>query len=280
MKSRRLARIVIALDPSAPSYTVQRLVKELAAGERYELLGVFIEDSRVLEHARSSLATEVILSGTSRALTVSTLERQIRVSSEHVRRQFETIARELGLPHHFRSRRGEVIEQIEQTARNSELLVVSLAPQAVGSRSWWGAAIYELAGSQLPAILFVRDREPAEGRPVLMLADAGEDVHHTFRHARRLARALDSPLTVAVVSDDPETQRQVDSLLVPPEANWTVVGLRERNSSAIADFARSQRAGAVVLTADDPTRDVDQVRELLRTTRCALMLVNPHSAET
>ena len=125
---KRGARIVIALDAAAQHATALDIVRCMISETFPELLGLFVEDVRLLEHAHSRLAREVVLSGAERPLELGALSRQLRAQSEQVRRSFEAAAATLGLPHTFQVARGEFLAALANRAAEAEALVVSLAP--------------------------------------------------------------------------------------------------------------------------------------------------------
>ncbi|MCW8196746.1 hypothetical protein F6455_18290 [Proteobacteria bacterium 005FR1] len=223
------------------------------------------------------MAREVVFSGGFRRLETLALERQMRGSMLRARRQFEALARSIGVPHQFLSTRGDLVAELERAAAQSELLIVDMPPRQIGSRAWWGSTIHELAHSQLPAILFLRDGEPEDHRPVIMIVQSEEDLPRTSTQARRLARALGSRVLAAITSDNvTETQSIFARLVSGPSsiASLKLFHLARCDAESIAQFARRQHASAIVLPADHPATDADLVRELLRKTGCALLLVN------
>jgi hypothetical protein len=277
VRARTRSRIVVALDAAASGKALQKILRQLTGEAPLELRGVFVEDTRIIAHAQSSLAREVVFSGGFRRLETLTLERQMRGSLVGVRRQFEALAQSLGLPHEFSIARGDVVAELERAAAEAELLIVNMAPQQIGSRVWWGSTIHELAHSKLPAILFVRDGEPEDQRPVIMVVQSQDDLQRTYLQAGRLARALGSTVLAMIVSESAAEADSISAQLLHREVSETpskLFHLRRRDAEAIAQFARSQHAAAIVLPADHPGTDADLVRHLLRKTRCALLLVN------
>jgi hypothetical protein len=270
--ARGQSRIVIALDPAAQADADVRLLESVVAGRAHQLVGLFIEDTRMLACAQSALAREVAWSGSYRRLEPAALERQIRTCAVNVRQRFEAIAQRLGSSYEFQIARGDVIVEIERLAREADVLVVSVSRGLVGSRAWFGTAIHELARSRVPAALFIPTWPSAAARPVLVLLEGEAEIASALQPAARLARALGAPLIVAVSGECAVEVRDLRPVLgeLMVEARSVVVPGR----TGLAQAANYYQAAAVVLTARDVSADIELVRDMLRTTRSALMLVS------
>jgi hypothetical protein len=208
-------RVVVALDPEAPSEVALEIARHLSQGAASELLGLFVEDARLLAHAGSALAREIVLTGTERPLERTALERQIRAQAEEQRRRFESAAARLGLRHAFQVARGEWLAELVREATDAEGLVVSVA-RAAALRGASAGAMRELARAPLRNVLFAREGWSTGRRIVTLLSQIERDVA-SLEAAARFARATRSPLTVlaAAASRDAELERCVAEVLEP-----------------------------------------------------------------
>jgi hypothetical protein len=271
------SRIVVALDPSGPSEVTLEIARHIPSGLATELLGLFVEDIRLFEHARSRLAREVVLSGRARPLDVATLERQIRAQAAKVRARFEAAAAKLGLPHAFQITRGEVIAELLREAAQADALVVSLAAGATRQQAWWSAALRELAEAPLKAVLFARDGG-STGSGIVTVTARAEGLTTTLETAARLAKHGRAPLTILVTGSALEHWESVSTDL-PLALRALGVELQALSrvttptAEAIADVARRLSARLVVLPAREAGADVDLIGELLRRLRSSLLLV-------
>jgi hypothetical protein len=188
-------RIVIALDPEAQNDLAFDIVRHLSESASSELLGLFVEDARLLAHASSRLAREVVLSGHERPLERPALERQIRAQAEEQRRRFESAAVRLGLRHAFHVARGEWLAELVREATDADALVVMLASRAAALRGPSVAALRELARAPLRNVLFAREGWATRTRIVTVLTRLDREAA-SLQTAIRLARASRSPLTV------------------------------------------------------------------------------------
>ncbi len=120
--------VVIALDASAPSDFAIELAGSLAGTAAPELLGLYVENTLLLEHAGSRQAREILLTGAERMLDRQALERQLRSQAERARARFEAASARLGLLHRFEIARGDVFAEPIRRATAARALVLGLGP--------------------------------------------------------------------------------------------------------------------------------------------------------
>lgn len=271
-------RVVIALDPIAPEAAALDLaiLQDMLREGIEELVGMFMEDTRLLAHARSRLATEVVLTGAARPLDARSLERQLRAKAAEARRRFESTALQLGLPHAFRVTRGEPLTELSSVAAAARALVIAVAGEAAGARTWAGAALHELARLDVPALLFAREGWQ-RGRSVVAVIEDPAQVAGTLANARRLARAAGVPLKV-YLGGAALTRRQELSDVLTSQADETAA-VSVQSLPAQADPSAAVRAlladqpRMVVLAAPAGDVNVDLLKELLRRTSAAVLVL-------
>lgn len=269
--------ILVALDPAAPGSTSLDLLRDVAiAGDR-TLLGLFIEDTELLAHAQSRLATEVVLSGTARPLDFTRLEGQLNAQSLAIRRIIEREAARLGLPHAFRTLRGQLVGELAIAAANADMLVIELARLATGAPSIWISQLEQLCLADLPNVLYAREGWSAGGT-VLAVIDEAADVETSGRAAASLARAGNSSLTVLLGERSRSHEAEIEAALRRHSRDAMVRVERFRvgglGAHALAYFAQAGNARALVAPAHVTRTDAGLVRELLRLTRCSIMVAS------
>src|SRR5690606_10436723 len=114
------SRIVVALDPAGGAEAAVEIAALVSSGTA-EVVGLLVEDVRVLEHARSPLAREIVPSGRDRSLDRNLLERQFRARSAAVRARFEDAAARLGLRHAFHVARGDPLAEVARGAAGADV---------------------------------------------------------------------------------------------------------------------------------------------------------------
>lgn len=99
----KLRRIIVGFDAGACRPETLHAIAALAAETRAELLGLFIEDTALLELARLPFAAEVgYPSAARRALDVATLERALRARAEALRSALASALESSTVPWSFR----------------------------------------------------------------------------------------------------------------------------------------------------------------------------------
>jgi hypothetical protein len=273
------SRIVIALDPAAP-YTsgadlLQRWIRASTVDLHAEIVGLFVEDTRLLSHARSSLAREVEFSGKERALDLSALERQLRVSSNAVRKLFESVVQSLAGPRSFRVMRGDVVTEIEREAADSQALIVSVAKTPLGARPWWGADVHRLACSSCRTIVFVRDTLPASDAAVVASLTRRADVDSVVPVAMSVARAEHRPVLTVIAAHDADSAQQIRAHaleVLPVQPSPRIITVSDTTAAMLRRAIGTREDSTLVMTTRGLDSEAELVRELLATTSWDLIL--------
>jgi hypothetical protein len=273
MNAPAMSRIVVALDPAGRGDFALEMAAFVSGDDALEIVGLFVEDTRLIEHARSPVAREVAFSGHERSLDLQSLERQIRAQASEARRRFETAAAKLGVRHAFQIARGEVLAEVSREAADAELLVVSFGVET-RLRGGWGAPLEQLVRARLPALLFARESAPSGG--VLVVLETSVQAVAALTTAVRLAKRGRAPLMVlatTAVLGDPD----VDAVLVAEgSAAPTLVAAERITAETIARAARGARL--VILPSREAAADESLIGTLLAQLRAPLMLVRDRTS--
>ncbi|HEY8521929.1 MAG TPA: hypothetical protein VIN61_17790 [Gammaproteobacteria bacterium] len=269
-RTTRSRRLVVALDASPPEPVLELAL--LAGGPAAELLGVFVEDVRLLEHARSQLAREVLLAGGERPLELAAVERQLQAQSARVRRLFEAAAARRGITPTFEIARGHLAAELARLAAEADALVVALA--GAGRPLWDRLAIRELLRAPLRTLLLAREGW-ASGGTIMVVIDDPDRASQALAAARRLAAASGSALDVLLVGPARRDRARLEALLAGaerPAVTLVEVGAAVLDPVALARAARSRDVRLLVIPAGRV--DVEDLAcELLARAPSALLLV-------
>lgn len=267
--------IIVALDPAAPGSAGLELLRDIATDRDRKLLGLFFEDTALLAHARSRLATEVVLSGAARPLDLSRLERQLNAQSRTIQQIFEREAARLGLPHAFRTLRGQLVSELTVAAANADMLVIELAKLAASAQSMWVSQLEQICLADLPNVLYAREGWTT-GSTVLAIIDEPADVETSGRAAASLARAGDISLSVLLGERAQSHEAEIEAVLRRHSRDTQVkieaLPMASLSARALAYLAQAGNARALVTPAHVSRSDAGFVRELLRLTRCSVMI--------
>ena len=273
---RPLQRIVIALDASRPADYLLEVAQYVPAGEAAELVGLFIEDARLLQYAQSRLAREIVLSGGVRPLERGALERQLRAQSAQVRRHFEAAAAKLGLRHVFQIARGEIVKEWIRSAAEAEALIVSLAVREGIPAESRREIVAQLAHAGLRAVLFARPGW-STGRNVVAVIETPGQLHAVLAAAIHIAARSRSPLGVILTGEALDEREHVAADIAATVSEHGIelpasAVLTRADTHHIVQTAEVANARLLVL-AGGATAPTDLLGALLGATQGALLLV-------
>jgi len=272
MNERAPSRIVVALDPAGGEDFALEFAA-LVSGDTLEVVGLFVEDIRLLEYARSPRAREVAFSGRERSLDRPTLEGQLRAQAAAARRRFEAAAAKLGLSSIFHVARGEVLAEVSREAAGAEVLVISFGAETQ-LRSGWGAPLEQLVRARLPALLFAREGRPAGG--ILVVLESAHRALSALAAAVRLAKRSRTPLLL-LATGDALADRDIGAVLAAERIDApALMAVETISAAAVVRAARGARL--VILPSRDTAADEALIGDLLVKLRAPLMLIRDRVA--
>ncbi len=264
---RAVLRVLVALDTLPATSGALDALAGLTGGMEAELLGLFVEDARLLELAALPFSHEVTRGGaTHRPLSSARLERQLRAQATRARELLAHSAASLQARHSFRVTRGELVSEVLHAARGTDTLVLSL-------RRWSGPGIQRLVTESAPTVLLLREPWHA-GRSVVVLYDDSPAAGPALHTAARIARTEGLGLCVLVTQRSGHGPEQVEREIVA-ELGSALPGPRFRrmgtlDPALIADLARAEGARLLVLPGGSLKLDRRGLHRLMDRARCAL----------
>lgn len=275
LPARTMARVVVAVDQGGGDDFVLELARQIVPTGALEMLGLFVENARLLEHAQSRLAREVMLSGRERRLEPQGLERQLRAEAARARAQFESAANRIGVAHGFQIARGDIAVELLRRATEAQALIVSLAEEASRVGYGLGAALREVLAAPLPLLLIAR-RGWLLGESIAVVVGNDAEDDATLAAAARIARLSHSPIVALAAAANVKArahaaERVAAALAGSGVTHVETVMLSEPTPSSIVTAARAWRARLVVL----PAPSTDLAVELIARLSSALLLVGP-----
>jgi hypothetical protein len=271
--------VVVALDPTEREDYAIELASRLVPTATPELLGLFIENAQLLEHARSRWAREVLLTGTERALDRATLERQLRVQAARARARFETVSARLGLRHRFEVARGDVFAEAIRRASAAGALVLSVTRAMDAAGFWPGRILGQLVEVPLPLVLLARAGW-LSGDSIVVIANEAGATETMLEQAARLASPGNTPVAVLVPtsakSNHAALEAQIaEALRLHRVENSNVIALPGATAAEVVLAASAFRPRLLVAPSPSEPNDSALIETLLRRLPGALMLVRP-----
>lgn len=268
-------RILVALDASPDSLAAVEAAAELASGLDAEVVGLFVEEERLLRVGQLSVARELsVFASGPRDIGTRELRRQLRVLARRVEGNLRQIAERSQVPWSFRTVRGEVPEQLRQAACDADLLVVGASGRSV--KRGPGSTVRELLEG-CPTPLMVLRQATRLGVGVYVLYDGTQEGRRAVGVAARLARDEEHGLTVYLLPSDDQTAEEMAAGLGPRLVDR---GLQPRfrrlprtGGARLAALLRAERCGLFVMPRSTSLVDDGSVEDLLSDADFPVLLV-------
>ena len=259
-------RIVIALDTGSLCGMAIAAAARLATGMRAELHALFIEDANLRRLAGLPFARELgVTSAQPRRFDVAELDRGIGAQTRQVRRALEAAARELPLTWSLEVVRGDLVAVVLKLTPAADLLVLGRTrrPSFRGLRG---------------ANAMRRRERRIDGHVIVALFDGSAAAERVLEAAFLLERRAHGGVRVAIPASGSEQgaalRGQADAIL---KAKGHAPGgydiLPDAAIATIAETARRQRAGAVLLPVADLARAEHEFEGLVDEIACPVVLI-------
>jgi hypothetical protein len=260
----KIRRVVIALDTASAPGEALEAAAGLASGLGAELVGLFVEDQRLLRFAELPFAQE-LGAATARARPVSTadIERALKIHAERLRRLLSETARPLGVPWTLEVTRGHVVQAALAFAGLEDLLVI-------------GRARYLSVSIARPS---PEQRFPSlRARTVVALFDGTSGAERALVVANTLAQVVGSELAVIIPAAGPEpfrAQRIAAAEVLRSQGGSAAAYVMVPNAdpATIERAARAQRARVLLWPAGSREAAGQVVAALLADVSCPVVMI-------
>lgn len=225
-------RILVALDASATSRAALRAAAQLAAAMQAELLGLFIEDRRLLQLCDSPFCREVgFYTAAVRPLESQSVERQLRVLAEELRRTLARVAGESQVRWSFQVRRGGIEEELLREA--ADALLLSLGRTSWLARQGLGATARAIIQQARRPLLLLGGQDQLT-YPLTLVYSGSPSSERALALATQLSRQANQPLRILLVTM-PETlnplQAQLAAYLQPQGVEASVIAVTDDHTA-------------------------------------------------
>lgn len=260
----KVRRVVAALDVAATPAQVLEAAAELASALHAELVGLFVEDQRLLRVAALPFAQEFgVTTAGARRIEVSDVERALRRRADQMRRMIGELAQPLGLAWTLEVVRGDSLQTALSYAGTDDLLVIGRARYVPGEFSRTGAGA--------PGSL-------TRARPVAVLYDATTQSIRALGFAVTLARASGCEIAVLIPAAGPELFRarrlEAGRVLQARGASAAAYAmLPDEGAASVERASREQRARVLVWPAGERSSVGRAAARLLVDVTCPVVMI-------
>ena len=260
----KIRRVVVALDNATAPGQMLEAAAGLASGLGAELVGLFVEDQRLLRFAALPFAQELgLATARARPVAIADIERALKAQADRLRRLLSETAQPFGLAWTLQVTRGDVLQAALAYAGIEDLLVI-------------GRARYLTVTVARPA----RDlRFPSlRGRKVAALFDGTPPASRALLVAHTLAQVAGCELAVLISAAGPELFRtsRLEAAEVLRSRGATAaafVMIPGRDPASIERAARAQRAGVLLWPGGDREAAGRVVAALLADVSCPVVMI-------
>lgn len=250
-------RLLVALDSSAGSFETLEIASALAARLDAELLGLFVEDTRLMQLAAIPCAREVrFASARAKPMRATTIDRHLKAQETTARRALTQAASSHRVTWSFRVTQGPVSSALVEEAREVDLLFVAGTAVQRQRYLYQSSRAAERAEPHQPA--------PVDERAVVTAYDGSPLAARALDVAGRIARG--GPLTVLVPAEAAGAAETTSRRLGARPAKDRYLPLADGDFQAIASALGNPRSSLLVLPCDSTllgTRSVDDLVDQL-----------------
>ena len=274
-----IERILVALDHSDDSRTTLAEAAVLAAQLQAELVGLFIEDVKLIEAAQLPFVRQISLTGQSAPFDRVAMERSFRAQEQAARQLLESVALRHRLSWSFRVARGRASVEILAQVQGVDLVIVGKTAPTVTRQGRIGATALAVADALHGAILFSEPRAAhvlGHGGPVLAVFDGGAAADRALAIAARLAGAGGQILVVVSPGDAAERQalrQRAGERLAALGATARFIGVTDHGPAALEDALLQAGGGLIVIGEHAPMLGGLPLADLLALLRAPMLVV-------
>ena len=239
----RIRRVILALDVTARDAQSIAAAVELAARWGAEVLGLFLEDPRLLHWARLPVARQVSPWGG--GVDPARLEAQLRALAAQAQAELEQAARRLGVAWQAQVLRGELERALNEWAAQEDLWVIGTAGRVMGLAVPTPAALRLVLPQGARWVLLQPRRAPFR-HPMVVLHPQASHPEALLEAARAFMEDPAQPLTVVVLGEN-SLASTLQAWQVRQGALIRPVHLREATLEQLLEvFTRASCDGLVV----------------------------------
>lgn len=253
-----IRRIVVALDPSVHGRAAIEAAASMAARLRAELVGLYVEDVRLLNLASYPFAREFsVRQIAGRTLSGATMTRALRTQAERARGALAETAARHRVAWSFDVRRGEVAPELVAAAQRGDLLVLGRTSATTVRHRRVGSTVRTVVHACTTAVLVVPGDGEGEG-PVVALFDQAAGGRAVVAMAAALAGLGDRELVVLVAEAALEADAEA-ALARAAAPGRVVVRAGAEVDAALAELALRGTPTLVARRAAESDRVLDRV---------------------
>lgn len=234
-------RILVALDASKESLAALDAAATLAARLQAELMGLFIEDTDLLNLAALPFSREApLLSRTGRLLDPARLEQELKSKAAIARQALARRAESLHLQWTFRTARGHVEAELLAAAADADLIAVGKSTRPMTGDVRLGRRARAVAAQSARSMLFASPAGCPSDAPLAAVYDGSPRSNAALTLAAQLAEREGRRLLVFVLGQSPaDFARHEIAVREQVRSLGTSASIRRVRGAGLQDIVRT-----------------------------------------
>jgi len=270
---RDFRRILVALDASKESLAALETAAGLAARLEAELVGLFVEDTDLLNLAALPFAREAsTLWQSGRVMDPERLERELRAKAAMARQALARAAEALSVQWSFRMTRGRVEAELLAAAQDVDLVAVGKGTRPLSGQVRIGRSTRAVAVRTMCSMLFASPAGCPGDAPVAVIYDGTAGSSRALVLAGRLAERQGKRLIVFVAAESAAVSAQRELAVRERMKDIGIVAtIRRVRGAGLPDIVPALRAepvGLLVVAAEGADLDL-----IVEKSACSVLLV-------
>lgn len=269
-------KILVAIDASKHSQAALEAAASLARTMEANIHGLFVHDEIWNLVSRLPTVTTVnTLTGQVSSFEDDTMEERVRLLKNRLRRKLERVSWQHELTHSWRSERGKVEEKILEAAEDADLITIGLKG-ASARRKVLGSSARKIIHQSNKPVLILKEGLRL-GTTITAVYDGSKASQKGIEVALGLAEKNENTLTVQVVNNDPEAEKQrnkqLENLLNGTPVFVEIELMNQPNVSRFLNSVNRQKSGLLIVPKEQPllTRSLQII---LNNINCPLLMMN------
>jgi hypothetical protein len=266
--SRRIERVVVALDAASDNRTAIDTAARLAARVDALLHAIFVEDEELLWAAGLGFTRESSWGAGGEPFTLERTARQLRAAAETARRDLATIAGERRVAASFEILRGPA-GRVLAGATEHDLVVGGLSRPVAGHfrvECRWFNSVDSASGP----VLLARRAWRAEGGIIVLLHGRGSGAVRLLEAAAEIAEAAGGSLLVIASPAIADAEAWVGERLAATAVPWRIETAPAQPEALDRRIAES---GCRLLAIEAPATGAARLREWSEKLACDILVV-------
>ncbi len=271
-----LREILVAIDTSTHSHAALEAAVALAKTMEANIQGLFVEDElwNKITNLPSTRAVNA-LTGDVLPLENDTLEHQVAILRNRLRRKLEKMSSRNRVKYSWSSARGNVEKKILEASENADLITIGLKGQSARRKNLGSSAKMIIQKAEKPVLILKEGLHL--GTTLTAVYDASKESQRGIRLALKIAEKNKSSLKVLVVDNNPDAvdqrNKELEKILENNEVSVQVELMKSTDLGSFLNSINEQRSGLLIIPKSQPLL-AKSFETVLLHINCPLLMVN------